>query len=399
MTGKFSQIIQRFFEPAHEVARCGPSGQLKPLLIVSESLSRYSETFIRRHINELPFEITVLHGIGLSELSNGGHLISKYRLIRFLAGRMASFGWLDLNAIRDHSLANYLSTSGTRAVLAEYGVCGTAVVNACQLARVPLVVHFHGFDAYKRSVLEQYAEAYERLFKIAEAIVGVSRDMCDQLENIGAPKEKIFYIPYKVDVEKFAMASHAQMPPVFLAVGRFVPKKAPDLVIRAFAKILASSPESRLEMIGDGPLLAQCIQLAESLGMRHAVTFHGVKSHQFVAKRMRCARCFVQHSVRAPDGDSEGTPLAILEAQCCGLPVVSTRHAGIKDVVVERQTGFLVDEGDVDKMAEYMLLLARDWQLAGKLGAAATEGIKSRFGHDQTLGKLSELVTQAMVAR
>jgi glycosyltransferase involved in cell wall biosynthesis len=110
---------------------------------------------------------------------------------------------------------------------------------------------------------------------------------------------------------------------------------------------------------------------------------------------MHSARAFVQHSIRPGDGDSEGTPVAILEAGMSGLPVVSTRHAGIKDVVIHNETGFLVDEGDIDGMAACMLLLARDAAQAATLGARAHHHIRTNFSMDQHIARLSAILEQA----
>jgi glycosyltransferase involved in cell wall biosynthesis len=111
---------------------------------------------------------------------------------------------------------------------------------------------------------------------------------------------------------------------------------------------------------------------------------------------MKQARAFVQHSVTASHGDSEGTPVAILEAGAIGLPVVSTRHGGIKDVVVEGQTGFLVEEGDVQGMAERMLCLARDASLAERLGCNARNRICAEFSMENSIDNLSRIMKNAV---
>jgi glycosyltransferase involved in cell wall biosynthesis len=110
---------------------------------------------------------------------------------------------------------------------------------------------------------------------------------------------------------------------------------------------------------------------------------------------MRRARAFVQHSVRTSYGDSEGTPVAVLEAGASGLPVVSTRHAGIKDVVIEGETGFLVDEGDIEGMAAHMLTLARDADLAGRMGRRAREHVAANFSMEQHIARLAEVLEGA----
>jgi glycosyltransferase involved in cell wall biosynthesis len=111
---------------------------------------------------------------------------------------------------------------------------------------------------------------------------------------------------------------------------------------------------------------------------------------------MRKARAFVQHSMQANDGDSEGTPLAILEAGASGLPVVSTRHAGIPDVVLDSDTGLLVEEGDVDGMAQCMIRLAESPKLALELGTAARERIAEDFTLDASIRGLWRIVETVM---
>src|SRR4030095_662225 len=105
----------------------------------------------------------------------------------------------------------------------------------------------------------------------------------------------------------------------------------------------------------------------------------------------------VQHSVVAPSGDCEGTPVSILEAGATGLPVVSTRHAGIPDVVIEGDTGFLVDEGDVAGMARHMIQIARNPRLADTMGRAARKHIEQNFSKDQRIKNLWSIIEGAIV--
>jgi glycosyltransferase involved in cell wall biosynthesis len=274
------------------------------------------------------------------------------------------------------------------AVLAEYGTTGVFVMDACRQLDLPLVVHFHGYDASVRSLLDENAEAYREMFRRAAAIIAVSQAMRRKLVSLGAPPAKVHVIPCGVDCAAFDRSDPACAPPVLLAVGRFIEKKAPHITIEAFSKAHRVVPEARLRMVGDGPLLDDCRSLAKTLGIADAVAFLGAQSHAVVQEEMRGARCFVQHSVEAANGDCEGLPVAILEASASGLPVVSTRHAGIPDVVVDGETGFLVDERDADAMAARMIRLLREGQLARKLGEAARRRVQSRFSRQQSEGRL-----------
>jgi glycosyltransferase involved in cell wall biosynthesis len=296
----------------------------------------------------------------------------------------------------EHAYLDLIERWRPDVLLAQFGTAGVHVARACWRSGVPLVVHFHGRDASDRALLERYGDDYRIMFRVARAIVGVSQDMMARLEAMGAPRDKLRYNPYGVDPARFAKTAPRAAPPAFLAVGRLVEKKAPHLTLRAFAQVHRAKPEARLTMIGAGPLEDRCRALAAELNIADAVAFLGSRPHDDVAAEMGRSRAFVQHSVEAPSGDREGTPVAILEATSSGLPVVATRHAGIVDVIREGETGLLVDEHDVDGMARHMLQLAEDPELAGRLGAAGFEFARERFSMERSISRLREILVAAM---
>jgi glycosyltransferase involved in cell wall biosynthesis len=220
--------------------------------------------------------------------------------------------------------------------------------------------------------------------------------MEEQLVTLGAPRDKIVYCPCGVDVSSFSGADPASAPPTFLAVGRFVDKKAPHLTLLAFRKVVDAFPEARLIMAGTGALHQACTQLAAGLRLSEYVSFLGAIPHREVAALMQRVRGFVQHSIRPEDGDSEGTPVAVVEAGAAGLPVVATAHGGIRDVIVHGETGFLVREGDIDTMADYMILLAADAALAAKLGRQARTRVAAHFSLETSIARLWSVLDQAI---
>jgi glycosyltransferase involved in cell wall biosynthesis len=230
------------------------------------------------------------------------------------------------------------------------------------------------------------------MFRQAAAIIAVSREMVRRLVAMGAAPEKVHYNSCGVDCEEFSAGDPARAEPVLLAVGRFVDKKAPHLTLAAFAEARRACPDARLRMIGDGPLLADCRQLVRDLGVEEAVVFLGSQPHHVVQEEMKRARAFVQHSIEAPSGDCEGTPVAVLEAGASGLPVIATRHGGIPDVVIEGETGLLVDEQDVSGMAAHMTTLLKDPSLAGRQGQAGRRRIQELFSMDRSLGRLWAII-------
>jgi glycosyltransferase involved in cell wall biosynthesis len=361
--------------------------------VISPNAQAYSETFIRAHIERLPATVKVLSGGGFPNYTEDGTpLLSARtgpRLLRACARRLLRW---PPEYFPTRALARFLAANAVEVVLAEYGPTGCAVLDVCTRAAVPLVVHFHGYDAYQRPTLQTYGEAYMRLFDAAAAVVAVSREMERALLSLGVPRDRLFYNPCGVDIVTFSSGNPAGVAPVFVAVGRFVEKKAPHLVVLAFAEVRKACPEARLIMIGDGILRGATQHLARALNLGDAIEFLGPRPHAEVGAILRGARAFVQHSVVATDGDAEGTPVAILEAGATGLPVVATRHGGIPDAVLSGETGFLVDEGDVRGMAARMIELAQDPLLARHLGEAARRHICAEFSEEKAIGGLLRIL-------
>lgn len=360
----------------------------RKLCIVTPYVPSLTETFIRAHIEQLPAKVVVVHGWRPS--IGDSTVLSLPTRVYYKSRRLLTGTGLELE--RAAAYLKVFRDQTVNAVLAEYGEMGVYVMDAIEQSGIPLIVHFHGYDASVHSVLEEHKQTYPRMFKIASGIIAVSRAMKRKLIELGAPEEKVHYNPYGVDCERFSGGDPALAPPLFIAVGRFTEKKAPQITLAAFARVLKNCPEARLRMIGEGPLLEQCKTLAKELEIDSAVEFLGGQEHSVIEQEMQQARCFVQHSVVSPTGDCEGTPVAILEACATGLPVVSTRHAGIPDVVIEGETGFLVDENDESSMAEHMLQLARDPSLAGHMGSAARMHIRKNFSKEQRLGNLWTII-------
>lgn len=365
------------------------------ICVVTRAPLSYSETFIRQRVEKLPAETTLVFDWPPWRAEGS-------RWERTLAGRTyyRALSRLRPGAYRrrlDAAYADIFKRERAEAVLAEYGPTGVAVMGACRRLRLPLFVCFHGFDVGRRDILRRFGPQYPELFRQATGIFAVSRVMRDRLVEMGAPAGRTHHAPVGADCELFADSDPASSPPLVVAAGRFVDKKAPHLTLEAFARALRECPEARLRMIGEGPLLKRCRELAARLSVAHAVTFTGSLPHGAVAEEMRRARLFAQHSVRAESGDSEGTPVSIQEASAAGLPVISTRHAGIPEVVIEGVTGLLVDEGDVEGMAREMLRLLRDPAFAAALGDAGRRHAREHFSSARCVERLWAFIDGGIV--
>jgi colanic acid/amylovoran biosynthesis glycosyltransferase len=367
------------------------------ICVVLQSEIAISETFIRQHIERLSARSVYGCPSMPNWYSNGTPLAQRRFLMKGIGLLATRFLKLSPDRFSQRAFTRYLRRNAIDIVLSEYGPTGVEVQASCHDAGVPLVVHFHGYDAYSIPILEAYREGYRRLFAAAAAVIAVSRPMAEQLLALGVPNEKLFVNSCGVDVDAFHGASPALVKPKFLAVGRFADKKAPQLTLLAFARVVKACPEAHLTMVGEGPLLDCCKQLASAIGISESVQFTGALCHQQVRALMAGARAFVQHSVRTTYGDSEGTPVAVLEASATGLPVVSTRHGGIEDAIIHQRTGFLVAERDVNGMGDYMSLLAADSGLAAALGTAGRKFVSENYSSERSIAQLFGILEKAVV--
>jgi len=365
------------------------------LAILSPALNAYSETFIQVHKQIPGAKVFFYYGGLVPKMLEGegslftGDMISRMR--RFLNEKFLRSDF----SFEEYYLFQSLKKNKIACVLAEYGTTGASALKVCRKNNLPLVTIFHGFDASIKSVLEENKEAYQELFSYSRKIIVVSKAMETRLIHLGCPPDKILYNPYGPNSAFFNVHPQRKCQ-TFIGVGRFVDKKAPYYTLLAFSKVLSKYPRARLVIGGDGPLWNSCINLARYLKIENNVVFPGVITPELLRQYFTESVAFVQHSITAENGDMEGTPVGVLEASAAGLPVVSTLHAGIPDVIINGVTGFLVKEHDVDGMAESMIKLLDEPALAEEMGLRGREIIKKHFSLSRHLDILSEVIKQSV---
>jgi glycosyltransferase involved in cell wall biosynthesis len=369
----------------------------KPILaLVSPNQNAYSETFIHAHRRLIDADIRYYYG-GLIPrcLDGSGPLQSKARagLIQLRMRRSLLYPELNIDQI---CFLDSLRRERVQVVLAEYGMTGAAVLPVCRQIGLPLIVHFHGLDASVDSVLERHHDSYRAMFEYAICIVAVSRFMEQRLLQMGCPRDKLVYNVYGPDDAFFDIEPTDPLPRRFIGVGRFVDKKAPYYTLLAFRQVWEKFQDAELVIAGTGPLWSVCDNLVRYFGMERNVTLTGVLGPDQVRQQFAHCTAFVQHSITGPDGNMEGTPVAVIEAAAAGLPVIATRHAGIPDIVIDGETGFMVDEHDVDGMACRMCRVLEQPERARTMGAAGRRRIRERFTLARHISMLNEYVDKAL---
>ncbi|MEX0996574.1 MAG: glycosyltransferase [Flavobacteriaceae bacterium] len=357
------------------------------IAIFTPSQNPYSETFIQAHKQYLNGRVFYYYG-NLYHLKLEGHpplTQSKknrvLKVVRKIKNKPFSF-------VAEELLLHSLKKNKIEVVLLEYGTHAHQLLPVLKKSGVPFVVHFHGYDASVKSVIEKHNN-YKEVFENASKVIAVSKVMVDRLKNLGCPEDKIVYNVYGPRPE-----FHEVIPifskKQFIAIGRFTDKKAPYYTILAFAEALKQHPDARLVMAGDGALLNMCENLTKHLKIEKNVDFPGIVTAEQYQMYLQESWAFVQHSITAENGDMEGTPLAVLEASAAGLPVISTKHAGLQDVVVHGETGLLVEEHDVAGMAKDMIKLLDNLENAKRMGAAGKLNIKQHFSLERHIDSLQE---------
>jgi colanic acid/amylovoran biosynthesis glycosyltransferase len=345
------------------------------LAVFTSQIGTPSETFIRRHIEDLLPGRTV----AIARHSRPGEAdfwqpsCPVLYLDRWAArwpGRLARRAGITETALRERGVARFLRKHGVTVVLGEYLDQFIDFVPLLGRMHLPYVVQGHGIDL-SASLRNAAMRSRYLAYTSARAVLTRSEFHRRRLIDIGLPASRIAVNPGGVDVP-------ADVPPPavgrnqrFLAIGRMVPKKGPLHLLEAFHLAATTDRDITLDVLGDGPLLPAASEFVGASGLHAHVRLHGAAPDE--TKRRLLLECgtFVQHSMTDPQsGDEEGLPAAIQEAMAHGLAVISTRHAGIPESVEDDVTGLLVGEGDSAGMARAMLRLSSQPDLCLRLGAA-----------------------------
>lgn len=227
---------------------------------------------------------------------------------------------------------------------------------------IPVFITFHGNDASEKLRSRIYLKRMAPLLARKNVFpIFVSKFLQSRfLEKI--PLNRHFLVYCGIDISQFHRTQHpAKQPFTFFQVSSFREKKGHACTIEAFSKMLQKHPEvdSKLILAGDGPLLAPMKDLTQKLGIADKVHFPGFINSTTAREMMDQSHAFVHHSITAANGDTEGLPTSIMEAMAMELPVLSTYHSGIPELVTHNENGFLAKEKDLDTYADQMFEVMR----------------------------------------
>jgi glycosyltransferase involved in cell wall biosynthesis len=336
----------------------------KRVAIFRSELLRPTETFIRDQATELTTWHPVL--LGLKEIAQGLRTPDIAREVVTGSGNpllRTLYFWFSRPIPQ---LVKRLRQLRVSLIHAHFGTDATDIWPSVKALDLPMLVTLHGYDInihrewWERGHGGLRRRVYpRRLLRLAQEprvrFIAVSKAIKQRAIEYGIPEEKISVSYIGVDVRRFRPSGLplSQRRKRILFAGRMVEKKAPLLMIRAFAEVRRKIQDAELTMIGNGPLLDDARKLAAQLAV--PVEFIGTCTSDEVLAEMHKARVFCLPSITATNGDAEGFGLVLLEAQACGVPVITSALGGSDEGLLNGKTGYAFNEGSMKDLVSGLL--------------------------------------------
>ena len=264
---------------------------------------------------------------------------------------------------------------------AHFGYTGYHVLPIKLRTNLPLITTFYGHDVSRMPKSPEWSKKFEELFKSGDLFLVEGPFMQERLIELGCPPEKseIQRIAIAIDDYPFRVRKPKKSaePVRIFFCGTFTEKKGLIFAMKAISKAHTKFKNLEFRIAGDGELKSEIDYTINKRGMHNYTKLLGFISHQQMIAEMNAADIFIHPSITAKDGDSEGgAPTVILEAQTCGLPILSTYHADIPNVVLPGESALLSPERNVDALYNNLVTLIEDqerWADMGQFGHAFIE--------------------------
>ena len=271
----------------------------------------------------------------------------------------------------------------------------------------PVIVHtYHGhvLEGYFGPFRNALYRTLERgLARVSDVLLGVSSATVDDLVRLRiAPRSKFRVLPIGLDLERFVAATPADGATfraeagaaghevLLTFVGRLVPIKRVDVLLRAFADARRDGAPVRLAVVGDGELRPALEEQARALGIAEHVWFAGYRDDMVGLSAAA--------DIAVLSSDNEGTPVSLIEAGAAGKPAASTRVGGVADVVTPA-TGIVVPAGDSEALGVAIAQLAADARVRAQMGQAAREHVRARYAVDRLIADIDALYSELLSRR
>ncbi len=281
--------------------------------------------------------------------------------------------------------------------IAHFGPAGVTAAKLRELGvlRGKIATIFHGIDISSREVLSHYTPEYQQLFRRGDLMLPISDLWAGRLKSMGCPPEKIAVSRMGVDMTRF---THRSVKAPGDAAGddfRRAPdrKKGLHVAIEACRQLKAQGVAFRYRILGIGPWERRLRTLIEQYQLEDVIEMPGFKPSHEVKAMLDDADVFLLPSITGTDGDMEGIPVALMEAMAVGIPVVSTVHSGIPELVEAGKSGWLVPENDAQALAARLAEFSRiDHDTLESVITRAREKVAQDFNQQAINRQLASLL-------
>lgn len=262
-----------------------------------------------------------------------------------------------------------------------------------------LITAFHGLDL-SQDVQSQGRQIYDRLFQQGDLFLPISQHWKQKLVELGCDEKKILVHRMGIDRSSFAFAPRPRSNPDkirLISVCRLIEKKGLEYSIRAVAELVKTQKNIEYKIIGDGVLKDDLQQLIHELNVDQFVQLLGWRQKSDVIELLKNSDILLSPSITSKSGDQEGIPVALMEAMAMGLPVISTLHSGIPELVGQNVSGFLVAERDVQGLAEKLNDLIQSPELRSQMGWAGYTHVREHYDIETLNDRLIEIYRNLLV--
>ena len=291
-------------------------------------------------------------------------------------------------------------------VHAHFGPSGYNFLTLKKIFKIPLITTFYGYDL---SLLpSQYSEwkiKYKKLFKEGELFLVEGKHMKECLIELGCSEEKIIVQHLGIDPDKIKFVSRKLLSEDeeirILISASFREKKGIPYAIESFGKVKQAHPELNLNLtiIGDSDgsptgekEKKKIFNMVQKYNLKDFVNMHGYQPYSVFLRELYRHHIFLHPSVHASDGDTEGgVPVSIIEASASGMPILSTTHCDIPEVVINAENGYLVPERDVGALAEKLEFLVLNSDLWENMGLSGRGHIEQEYDVEKEVRRLEEI--------
>jgi len=328
----------------------------------------------------------------------------RRKTIHYLSRLLNIYGFTLLKSAPDpnHLLQKIISRYSISHVLCQYGTFAVKFMDTWRKSDPALFLQFHGYDqtfdltSHNHPENKRFDDSYLiNLKSLSQHAIFITNSQFSKnlLLDVGIDESRINvkYISTRLPEQK---KQHIKTKDVkIIQLGRLVDFKSPDRTIKAFEIAKSKGFSGSLTLVGEGPMRTTCELIRSRSKWMDSIQILGLIDWEEGQRILSKADIFTQHNIQGEiTRQSEAFGVSIIEAMAHGLPVVCTKHGGVIESVVDGETGFMCDPGDIEAQADAFLKLANNIELRQNMGDAGRKRVAEYFNPEQEALQLREIM-------